>query len=287
MVDLAAARQGIGAFVASREPVVSYLGVLSGVQLGVRPVSAPGYEAIPFDPLAKQPAAAARIAQALDNGRALSGCLSTLHGWATGGMAWAVTPILPQLETVRDLLAAMPEDAPATPEQARQLNEALATANVYADLIGHAARQVRDGVIGFLGRLADDHTALTGGQTALAAVVRQLESDTVAAAQPYVLSQFGRGIGEAILAEGRLLREQLLRFDRFLAGALAGHAQIGSGISALGSAVETIAAKYASAQRAVSRAGNAALPQVVRKLEPAKAIVFWRDFLKFIETSGL
>lgn len=146
---------------------------------------------------------------------------------------------------------------------------------------------MREGVIGFLGHLVEDNAALAGGRTAVAAVIRQVEADSVAAAQPYILSPLGSGIGQAILSLGREMRDRLRHLDQSLGQALQGHAEMGGGISALASAVETIAGKYAAAQRAVSRAANADLPQVVRKLEPAKAIVFWQDYLKFIESSGL
>jgi len=287
VVDLAAARRGVAAYLASCAPVRAYLAALLAIELGERPLVIDGQTAGRYDPLAKQPEAKAGLQAALSHGKELGSYLDTLHGWAHGGMAGAVDLIVPQVEVMRDVLQAIPSGAPATPEQARRLAEAMNRAGAYSQLVGVAAEQMREGVIAFLGRLVEDNASLAGGRTAVAAVIHQVEADATAAAQPYILSPLGRGIGEAILGLGRQLRDQLRHLDQSLGQALQGHAEMGGGISALGSAVETIAGKYAAAQRAISRAGNAELPAVVRKLEPAKALVFWHEYLQFIESSGL
>lgn len=284
--DLGAAREGLRAYVGGRAPVLAYLEALRGVQLGERAIRVGGADAGHFDPLGKRPAAAQRLARAKANGERLSSYLDSLHAWGGGAFVPWVSLILPQLETVKAVLEAIPSGGQATPGQATQVIDAIGLATGYTQLIGYATESMRAGVTEFLGHLAEDHEALAGGETAVAAIAAQVQEDTRNAALPLLLPPY-QGIGQAILQIGAALAGEVSRLAAQVDKAVSGHREIGGGISALASAVETLGGKYAAAHKAVARAAAADLPQVVRKLEPAKAIQSWREFLQFLERSGL
>ena len=287
LLDLEAVRAGTETYLKSRAPLLGYLQALRGIHLGAQPIVVDGQESGSFDPLAKKPELARQLALAQSNGRELAGFLDTLHGWKSGGMAGAVAPILPELEKARDLLAAIPSGAQPSPEVATALQAAIYKASMQSWVIGFAARQVRDGVIRFLGELQNDYRALSTGDTALSEITRQVEADVQDAAQRYLLNPITAPIGRIIAQIGAQLLGQLHHLSSELHGALSGNLEMRGGISALATAVESLVAKYQAAQNAVSRAGTAELPNVLRKLEPGKAITSWQDFLRFLEQSAL
>ena len=287
LLDLEAVRQGVAAYVQNRGELLVYLTALRGIQLGAQPIVVDGQRAGSFDPLGKRPELARQLAEAQAHGEELAHYLDTLHGWAKGGMAEAVAPILPELEKARDLLAALPSGATPSPEVASTLQAAIYTASIHSWVIGLAARQERAGVIRFLGELQNDYHALSSGATALAEITRQAEADVQDAAQRYLLNPITAPIGRILVQIGAQLLGQLHRLGGALEGALTGHLEMRGGISALASAVESLVAKYEAAQNAVSRASAAELPPVLRKLEPGKAIASWQDFLRFLEKSSL
>lgn len=284
--ELGAARDGLRAYVDSRAPVLAYLEALAGVTLGERPIRVGGQEAGRFDPLGKRPAAAQRLARAQANGERLGGYLHSLHAWGGGAFDPWIGSILPQLEILKTVLAAIPAGGQATAGQAAELNAAIAQATAYTQLVGYATESLRAGVSEFLSHLVEDHEALAGGETAVAAIAAQIQEDTRNAALPLLLPPY-QGIGQGILQIGAALAGEVSRLAAQVDRAVSGHREIGGGLSALASAVETLGGKYAAAQKAVARASAADLPQVVRKLEPAKAIQSWHDFQQFLERSGL
>lgn len=286
VLDVGAFAQGSATYLASRGPVMAYLAALRGIGLGSRPVTVDGREVTRFDPLESQPAAAARLRRVKAHGSELESCLGTLHGWANGGMESVVPDVVRQLEVVRDTLAEMPEDSSATADQASRIAGAIGLATLLTQIIGAAARQMRVGVAAFLNELAADHRDLTSGDIPLAQVSAEAAAFTTRAALPYVAPPYD-GIGRSLLAVGAAFLREISSLEKEIDHAVVGHREIGSGISALATAVESLYLKYAAAQQALARAALADLPAEVRRLEPALAIGSWQQFLRFLAKSGL
>lgn len=282
-VDVAAISSGVRSWVDNRRGVTDYVAAMVAVPLGPQPIVVPGMDAFSYDPLGKRPELARRLREAQVHAEWAARSIDNLQD-TLSKMGGAVAP---ELAIVHDLVESVPPGAPLPADKAQQIRQTMFMVRIYTNAYGAALSQSQDGVIGFLGQLGADHAALVDGNVSIAQVKQQIVEDGQAAMLPLVLDPTGRGIAAIIGQIGGRLVAALDAVGATLRGALEGHEGMRGGLSALASAVQTIASKHSAAADATNRADSAALPLIVRKLFLANAIASWQQLAAFVTNSGL
>lgn len=285
--DLAAVRAGVKTYVDHRGSVTTYIAATGRVPLGARPIVIGGQVAGSYDPLEKYADLKRGLQAAQWHAQEMARCTDTLHNWGSGAFDDLIGKINSALGQIRDALATVPSGGSLTESQARMAVEQMVYARVYAQLIGMSASQVHHGVSEFLAHLLSDHETLARGPAAIDGTLQQVSADVQSQAMKYIVNPVTAPIGNMIAQIGGQLIGGLKELSAALRGALQGHEEMRTGVSAVANVVESVQAKYQAAEQAVTQGDAANKTAVLRKLKIDTAITSWNQFAEFIRKSGL
>lgn len=285
--DSAPAAAGARQFVNSRASVVAYINAITAVPLGAQPIVLSGQQVGTYDPLAKQEPLRKALVQAKSNADGVASVLAHLHGLAGGHIRTLDEWVLKPLTAVRDLLAPLPADGSLTPSQSQEAQTQITMAFMMVKIFMPQFTDVRDRIHYFLTQLGPDHDTLASGPTAVNDAMARVESDARAAGMPYVLNPMTAPIGNMIFNIGGQFLGHLRVLAAALTRALEGHEAMRGGISALGVLGETIVVKYASGERALTKATDPKERTIaLRRMDLNTAVRSWEQFRDFILNSG-
>ena len=284
--DFAAAGAGAKTFVSSRTSVMTYVSAIRAVPLGPQPIQREGITAS-FDPLEQNPAMANALAKAQRNTNDVVSHLDTLHGWASGSARQLAGEVIKPITAMRDAIAAVPAGGTLSPEADGIVIQNMFMARLWTQNIASAVSLIRRDIRTFLTQLRDDHDTLAGGPTAIATIRAAVQHHTSEVAQRYVVGpEWTKWIGQIVLEIGRARVEALAGLETAIAKALQGHEGMLGGIDAFASGAESIHAKYAAADSALTSADRPSRSNALRKYDFNRAIRSWEDFRDFILQSG-
>lgn len=286
-LDFSPLGTAVRALGANSNPVMSYVNAVRAIPMGEQPMIIGGQVAGKYDPLAKRPELKAALYGVIHRAEEIAGHMSTLHGWATGGATQIIADIVPRLETVRTILAAIPPGGAVNDADRLRIREQMQLASIHTWMVSMGMTQIGTGMHNFLSHIGVDHDTLAGGPFELRKVSDEVGRQISADAMPYVLNPMARGIGETMLQIGRAFIAAIDHLAAVLGSALAGHEAMGGAASALATAATSARSKYEAASAAVAASDSATMSVTLRKLQLSAAIQSWKQFADFFTRSGL
>ena len=286
-LDFAPLGAAVRALGANSNPVTSYVNAVRAIPMGEQPIIIGGQVAGRYDPLAKRPELKAALYGVIHRAEEISGAMSTLHLWAAGGATQIIGSIVPPLEIVRTILAAIPAGGAVSDADRGRICEQMQLASVQTWLVSMGMGQIGTALHNFLSHIGVDHDTLAGGPFELRRVSDEVGKQISADAMPYVLNPMARGIGETMLQIGRTFIATIDHLAAVLGNALVGHEAMGGAASALATAATSARSKYQAASAAVSASDSATMSVTLRKLQLSAAIQSWKQFADFFTRSGL
>lgn len=284
VAPLAAAARGIAA---SRDPLMSYVAAVRAIPMGEQPIIVDGREGARYDVLAKKPQLRTALYEAIRHANDLADSMTALHNWAAGGAAHYVGLIVPPLEIVRSILAAVPVGGAVSAADVPRIREQMLTVNAHALVVRMSLNQIGTGIRAFLSHIMVDHDTFAGGPLELRRMTDEIGRQISDDAMPLVLDLMSSGVGKAMLQVGRAFIDAVERLSRVLGNALVGHEAMGGAASALAAASANAWAKYDAAAGAVYSADAATMSVVLRKLQLTAAVESWKQFAAFFADSQL